>query len=96
MINDNTTGYLYSAVHRSITALTIYEQKEKREYKQNFNIKKHYWVKRKVFKCFLNISMFVICLGKDKVFQADEAAIVNRLSTETKWDLSCAEWIAIY
>ena len=43
--------------------------------------------------------MFVICLmGKDKVFQADEAAIVNRLSTETKWDLgitslnvSCAE-----
>ena len=32
--------------------------------------------------------MFVICLmGKDKVFQADEAAIVNRLSTETKWDL---------
>ena len=43
--------------------------------------------------------MFVICLmGKYKVFQADEAAIVNRLSTETKWDLgitspnvSCAE-----
>ena len=43
--------------------------------------------------------MFVICLmGKDEVFQADEAAIVNRLSTETKWDLgitslnvSCAE-----
>ena len=37
-------------------------------------------------------------MGKDKVFQADEAAIVNRLSTETKWDLgirslnvSCAE-----
>ena len=28
--------------------------------------------------------MFVIFLmGKDKVFQADEAAIVNRLSTET-------------
>ena len=26
-------------------------------------------------------------MGKDKVFQADEAAIVNRLSTETKWDL---------
>ena len=53
-----------------------------------FFIKEHYLVKRKVFKCFLNISMFVICLmGKDKVFQADEAAIVNRLSTETKWDL---------
>ena len=33
--------------------------------------------------------MFVICLlmGKDKAFQADEAAIVNHLSTETKWDL---------
>ena len=37
-------------------------------------------------------------MGRDKVFQADEAAIVNRLSTETKWDLgitslnvSCAE-----
>ena len=26
-------------------------------------------------------------MGRDKVFQADEAAIVNRLSTETKWDL---------
>ena len=32
--------------------------------------------------------MFVICLmGKDKVFQADEATIVHRWSTETKWDL---------
>ena len=39
--NHNNTGYLYSAVHRSITALTIYEQKEKRKYKQNFNIKKN-------------------------------------------------------
>ena len=36
--------------------------------------------------------------GKDKVFQADEAAIVYRLSTETKWgvgitnlSVSCAE-----
>ena len=43
--------------------------------------------------------MFVGCLmGKGKVFQADEAAIVKRLSTGTKWDLgitslngSCAE-----
>ena len=38
---NNNTGYLYSAVHRNITALTIYEQKEKRKYKQNFNIKKN-------------------------------------------------------
>ena len=29
--------------------------------------------------------MFVICLMG--IFQADEAAIVKRLSTETKWDL---------
>ena len=36
--NNNNTGYLYSAVHRSITALTIYEQKEKKKHKQNFNI----------------------------------------------------------
>ena len=28
--NNNNTGYLYSAVHRSITARTIYKQKEKR------------------------------------------------------------------
>ena len=55
--------------------------------------KKILFGKKKGFKCFLNVSTFV-----DKVFQADEAAIVNRLSTETKWDLgitslnvSCAE-----
>ena len=39
--NNNNTGYLYSAVHRSITALAIYKQKEKTKYKQNFNIKKN-------------------------------------------------------
>ena len=26
-------------------------------------------------------------MGEDKVFHANDAAIVNRLSTETKWDL---------
>ena len=31
--NNNNTDYLYSAVHRSITALTIYEQTRKYEEK---------------------------------------------------------------
>ena len=40
----------------------------------------------------------MMCVGKDKLFQADDAAIVHHLSTDTKWDLgisslnvSCAE-----
>ena len=49
IFHNKNTGYLYSAVHRSITALIIYKQKEKRKYKQNINIKRTLLSKKKGF-----------------------------------------------
>ena len=39
--HNSNTGYLYSAVQGSITALTIYKQKEKQNTSTYFNIEKN-------------------------------------------------------